>query len=167
MKHALVVFESMFGNTEKIAEAVADGLRTAMTVDVVEVGSAPAVLGADVELLVVGGPTHAFGLSRPSTRADAGKQGADAKRASGTGLREWVDQVSAGAARPAVAAFDTKVRRPRLPGSAARAALHRLRRAGFPARTSAQNFYVGGTPGPLVEGELDRARQWGARCAAQ
>lgn len=167
MKHALVVFESMFGNTRKIAEAVAEGLRTGMTVDVVEVRSAPALLGHEIELLVVGGPTHAFSMSRPSTRADAAKQGADGKTAEGTGLREWVDQIGHGEARPAVAAFDTKVKRPRLPGSAARAALKQLRRAGFSALAQAENFYVGGTPGPLVDGELDRARDWGVKCAAE
>ncbi|MEV6715417.1 flavodoxin [Lentzea sp. NPDC051208] len=167
MKHALVVFESMFGNTGKVAEAVAGGLRTGMVVDVVEVGSAPPVLGDDVELLVVGGPTHAFSMSRPNTRADAVKQGAGAGTADGIGLREWVDQVGKGSVRPAVVAFDTKVKRPRLPGSAARAALTRLRRAGFRALASAENFYVDGTKGPLVDGELDRARDWGAKCAAE
>lgn len=167
MKQALVVFESMFGNTEEIAEAVAAGLRTGLTVDVVEVGSAPLVLGDEVELLVVGGPTHAFSMSRPSTRADAAKQGADVQAAAGIGLREWVDQVGKGSARPAVVAFGTKVKRPRLPGSAARAALTRLRRAGFRTLESAENFYVGGTKGPLVDGELDRARNWGAKCAAE
>jgi hypothetical protein len=167
MKHALVVFESMFGNTGEVAKAVAEGLRTAMTVDVVEVGEAPAVLGDEVELLVVGGPTHAFGMSRPSTRADAAKQGADAGAADGAGLREWVDEVGKGSARPVVVAFDTKVKRPKLPGSAARAALKRLRRAGFRALDSAENFYVDGTKGPLLDGELDRARTWGAKCAAE
>ncbi|MFC3898377.1 flavodoxin family protein [Lentzea rhizosphaerae] len=167
MKQALVVFESMFGNTELVAEAVAEGLRSGMAVDVVEVGSAPPVLGDEVELLVVGGPTHAFSMSRPGTRADAAKQGADAQVAAGTGLREWVDQVGKGSARPAVVAFDTKVKRPRLPGSAARAALTRLRRAGFRALEPAENFYVDGTKGPLVDGELDRARNWGTKCAAE
>jgi hypothetical protein len=125
------------------------------------------VLGDEVELLVVGGPTHAFSMSRPNTRADAVKQGAGAGTAAGIGLREWVDQVGKGSARPAVLAFDTKVKRPRLPGSAARAALTRLRRAGFRALMPAENFYVDGTKGPLVDGELDRARDWGAKCAAE
>ncbi|HSL25245.1 MAG TPA: flavodoxin domain-containing protein [Acidimicrobiia bacterium] len=71
---ALVVFESMFGNTEAIAKAVADGLTARMAVDIVEVGVAPAVLSDDVELLVVGGPTHAFGMSRPGTRQKAAEQ---------------------------------------------------------------------------------------------
>jgi hypothetical protein len=167
MAHALVVFESMFGNTRKIAEAVADGLRTGMTVELSEVNSAPVVLGPEVDLLVVGGPTHAFGMSRPSTRADAGRQGADQPAAAGTGLREWIEKATEGTARPPVATFDTKISRPRLPGSAARAARNRLLRAGFPAVLPAENFYVHGTPGPLADSELARARTWGERLTHQ
>lgn len=167
MKHALVVYESMFGNTKEIAEAVADGLRSALTVEVVEAGSASVELGDEVGLLVVGGPTHAFSMSRPSTRADAATKGADERAAAGTGLREWVERIGKGTARPPVAAFDTKVKRPVLPGSAARAALKQLRRAHFPVLTSAENFYVGGTQGPLLDGEPGRARDWGAQCAAE
>ena len=71
---ALVVYESMFGNTQAIADAVADGLAARVRVDAVEVGAAPTVVGDDVVLLVVGGPTHAFGMSRQATRQDAGRQ---------------------------------------------------------------------------------------------
>ncbi len=52
--HALVVFESMFGNTQMIAQAVAEGLwLEGMSLDIVEVGTAPTVIGDDVDLLVV------------------------------------------------------------------------------------------------------------------
>jgi hypothetical protein len=136
-----------------------------MSVEVVEVSAAPVALG-EVDLLVVGGPTHAFGMSRQTTRADAGRQGADQHAAAGIGLREWVERVAAGgAASPLLAAFDTKVKRPRLPGSAARAARNRLRRAGFRPAAPATNFYVEGTPGPLTGGEEERARAWGERLA--
>ena len=57
---ALVVFESMFGNTEQIAQAVAEGLRASMPVDVAEVIDAPADPPEDVTLIVAGGPTEAF-----------------------------------------------------------------------------------------------------------
>jgi hypothetical protein len=166
MTHALVVFESMFGNTRTVAEAVADGLRTRMEVVLADVDEAPETLAPDVDLVVVGGPTHAFGMSRQSTRADAGRQGADRQAAAGIGLREWIERVVAGGARPPVAAFGTKVRRPKLPGSAARAALHRLRRAGFRPVARAADFFVEGTPGPLTDGETARARAWGERLAS-
>jgi hypothetical protein len=71
---AVVVFESMFGNTKAIAEAVADALSTVLPVELVEVGTASEVVPRDVALLVVGGPTHAFGMSRPDTRRTAVRQ---------------------------------------------------------------------------------------------
>jgi hypothetical protein len=166
MTHALVVFESLFGNTRTIAEAIADGLRTRMDVVVVDVGAAPDAVGSDVSLLVAGGPTHAFSMSRQTTREDAGRQGADQRAAAGIGLREWVDRVATGDVHPPVATFDTKIKRPKLPGSAARAAHRHLRRAGFRPVTRAATFFVEGTPGPLVDGEPARARVWGERLAS-
>ncbi|MFL6114535.1 MAG: flavodoxin family protein [Catenulispora sp.] len=62
---ALVVYESMYGNTRAVAEAVASGLRPAYETEVkpaVDIGAAD-VDRAD--LLVVGGPTHVHGLPRP------------------------------------------------------------------------------------------------------
>jgi hypothetical protein len=150
---ALVVFESMFGNTQVIAEAIADGLSGRMQVDLVEVGAAPAEVGDEVA------------LSRPGTRQDAAKQASDGLVSTRIGLREWL-------ARPqrrtgvAAAAFDTRVSRPRLPGSAARAAEKRLRQLGFRVVAPAASFYVEGTLGPLLEGEPERARRWGEQVLA-
>ena len=70
----LVVYESMFGNTQAIAHAIADGLSLHHDVTLEEVGLAPERLDDDIVLLVVGGPTHALGMSRPETRADAAAQ---------------------------------------------------------------------------------------------
>ena len=161
---ALVVFESMFGNTETIASAIGEGLSTRMPVDVVEVGSAPTDIGADVVLLVVGGPTHAFGMSRPQTREDATRQAGGHVVSTSGGIREWLDAVSGSASMPTVA-FDTRVDKRWVPGSAARAAQRRLRGKGFRAAAEPMTFYVQGTPGPLVEGERSRARLWGVELA--
>ena len=76
---ALVVYESMFGNTEAIAHAIAEGLSLQLAVELVEVSAAPTTL-RDVDLLVAGGPTHAFGLSRRSTRESAREQAPDGAR---------------------------------------------------------------------------------------
>ena len=66
---ALVMYESMFGNTRDIANALAGGMSAHLEVEVVEVSAAPATVGDDVDLLVVGGPTHAHGMSNPGSRA--------------------------------------------------------------------------------------------------
>ena len=154
----LVVFESMFGNTEAIALAVAEGLSTCLDVELVEVNSAPTDLGGEVVLLVAGAPTHALGLSRASTRADATRQGASVQPTD-IGLREWLAGLT-GVRGTSAATFDTRVDRPRVPGSAARAAARRLRRAGFSIIEPAASFSVDGTVGPLVDGEVERARRW-------
>jgi hypothetical protein len=159
---ALVVYESMFGNTRDIASAVADGLRTAGDVETVEVGVAPSRPPADVDLLVVGGPTHAFGMTRASTRADAARQAGGAVVSAGIGVREWLDGVGALPPGLAVAAFDTRVARPQVPGSAARAMHRRLRHLGATPVVPARSFWVAGTRGPLEPDERERARAWGA-----
>jgi hypothetical protein len=156
----LVVYESMFGNTQAIAEAVAQGLAKSSDVAVAEASEAPSHLADDVALLVVGGPTHAFSMSRPRTRQSAAEQGADPARATHRGIREWIAEVSPRADLP-FATFDTKVVSPHLPGSAARAADRKLKHRRFRQVAPPETFYVTGTTGGLVDGELKRAAEWG------
>lgn len=163
---ALVVFESMYGSTKAVAEAVADGLSASGPVRMAEVGilaSTPGsrMLPKDVTLLVVGAPTHAFGLSRPSTRDDAASNAPGGVITSGKGLREWLDALSLTTGGLPVAAFDTKVLKPNLPGSAAKAAEKRLRQMGGRPVTAARSFRVHGKSDGLVDGELEAAREWG------
>jgi hypothetical protein len=161
---ALVVHESMFGNTEAVARAIGEGLTSGgVAVDVVAVRDAPTKL-AGIDLLVVGGPTHAFGMSRESTRADAEAKGADPAAAEAIGVREWIEELEP-APDVVVAAFDTRVRRPRVPGSAARSLRKHLRARGFKAVDPPTDFWVDGMEGPTHPGEVDRARQWGADLA--
>ncbi|AUI64561.1 hypothetical protein B1H26_23740 [Amycolatopsis sp. BJA-103] len=75
---AMVVYESMFGNTEQVAKAVAEGLSPYAEVDVVNVDDVGSV--AEAGLLVVGGPTHVHGMSWPSSRTEAGRQAVDGVR---------------------------------------------------------------------------------------
>lgn len=164
--HALVIFESMFGNTRVIAEAIADGLSSGIETELVEVGAAPTVIGDDVGLFVVGGPTHAFGMSRPGTRKTAAEQAVEGAVSKGIGQREWLDALERGSGSVAAAAFDTRIDKPHwLVGSAARAVEKRLRRLGFRIISASQSFYVAGTPGSLLDGEADRARRWGLELA--
>lgn len=159
---AFVVFESMFGNTEAIAAAIVEALRgegAGFDVEVADVTSEPVVPpGAD--LLVLGGPTHAFSMTRPSSRADAVRQGADHAPVD-EGLREWIDSLPADAGHEHVAAFDTKLAGMRhLPGSAAKAAARAVRAHGFDRALDVESFYVEEVEGPLLEGEIERARAW-------
>jgi len=157
---AAVVYETAWGNTRAVAQAVAEGMRGGLEVGLVEVSTAPAAHELAVELLVVGGPTHAFGMSRPNTRADAAGRGGDP---STTGIREWL--AGAGPLSVRAAAFDTHVRHPNLPGHAGRAAAKVLRLLGAELVAEPQSFYVQDADGPLLEGELERARAWGAELA--
>jgi len=70
---AVIVYESMFGSTKKVAEAIAEGLADCAEVSVVPVTSADAHILDGADLVVVGGPTHTHGMSRPGTRKMAGK----------------------------------------------------------------------------------------------
>jgi len=163
---ALVVYESMFGNTEHVARAVASGLARHLDVEVLDVTEAPHEIDQLLDLIVVGGPTHAFSMTRPSTREDAVRQGAT--HGSPTrGIREWLEHQHAGPHSELVATFDTRVAKVRhLPGSAARKAAHVAHKVGYGPAASPISFYVVDTDGPLLEGELARAEEWGDRLGA-
>jgi len=155
----MVVYESMFGNTRAVAEAIADSLaRHFDRVDVLEADAAPLTLDG-VSLVVVGAPTHAFGMSRPSTRRSAAEQGAAVPPE--RGVREWLAELHRPAHEIHAAVFDTRIRKPPLPGSAAGAIGRRLRRLGFTV-LGRISLGVTGTQGPLGEGELERAERWAA-----
>ena len=163
----LIVYESLWGNTELVARAVADGIAqsTRDGVDLVDVTAAPRI-GDDVDLVVAGGPTHAFSMTRPTTRADAVTQGAT-HTPGAVGLREWLGALPRDGRAVPVATFDTRVGKVRhLPGSAARSAAREARRHGLRPASPPHSFYVEDTAGPLLDGELDRARAWGRELAA-
>jgi hypothetical protein len=164
---ALVVYESMYGNTEEIAMAIAGGLAAHMEVETAEVGGTPARVGAGIHLLVIGGPTHAFGMSRPGTRKSAAEDTDREIVSKGMGIREWIDAMQIDTPRLAAATFDTKIRKPPLPGSAANAAQRRLRKEGLRIVAPAESFYVAGGHGPLLPGEAIRARHWGEAIAGR
>lgn len=163
----LVVYESMYGATKAVAEAIGEGLAERGPVRVAEVSALAAEPGGrtvpdDVDLLVVGGPTHQFGLSRASSRAEAAKKGTIIS--TGAGIREWLEATDLPKGLR-VAAFDTKIMKPNLPGAAARAAEKRLRRLGGTPAAPARSFEVD-KAGALVDGVLDAAREWGATLRA-
>ena len=110
---AVIVYESMFGNTHAIADAVGKGLEPMLEVVVVPLAEAGRERLGDADLLVVGGPTHFHGMSRPRTRkwaaAIAQKPSNDLvldRDAEGPGVRDWL--ASLGHGHTKVAAFDTR-----------------------------------------------------------
>jgi hypothetical protein len=160
---ALVAYESIFGNTGAIARAVAEGLEAGFDVTVADVRTLPPI--GDIDLLVIGAPTHAFSTSRPRTRAHATRKATIKARAFGFGVREYLDYAPW---LPGVhaAAFDTKMKTAALPGSAAHKAYRRLRGLGCHMVASAESFQVTAMTGPLAGGEEDRARRWAGTLAA-
>jgi menaquinone-dependent protoporphyrinogen IX oxidase len=167
---AVVSYESMYGNTRRVAEAVAQGLRAGLDVRVMPISELPddALVGAD--LLVLGAPTHVHGLPRASTREDAARKASAPgdprsleETATRPGMREWLE------AHPMlqkpVATFDTRVAMsPVITGRASKGIAKRLRHAGAETVVPAESFLVRGDD-TLVPGELERAEAWGRALA--
>jgi hypothetical protein len=145
---AVIVYESMYGNTHLVADAIVKGLATGCQVDVVPVDRADRQVYEDADLIVVGGPTHAHGMTHATTRqtaiADARKPDSAVnldRDAEGPGLREWFDTLPS--LQGATAAFDTRVDLPAaLTGRASKGIARRLRHHGLTLITEPESFLV-------------------------
>lgn len=161
----VIVYESMFGTTHSVAEAIGKVAEARAEVVVLPVAEATAEVIGDADLVVVGGPTHVHGLSWATTRAEAESESekyedltldADAE---GPGLRDWFHSVGEVDKVPA-AAFDTRRHGPELAtGRASKGIDRRLRRHGFLTIVEPESFLVD-KEGHLMEGEAERARAW-------
>ncbi|WP_210505723.1 hypothetical protein [Naasia sp. SYSU D00057] len=170
MLKILIVYESMFGSTRSVAEAVERGARSVVgnrvAVALRRVGDVQPEEVSDVDVLVVGAPTHAHSLSRPESRAEAAKWARDPARqltlepdAREEGIREFLATLHPTDA--AFVAFDTRVDAPELfTGSAARAIRKRLLKKGLEPLLPSESFLVT-TEGRLVDGEDTRAEHLG------
>lgn len=162
-----VIYESSYGNTHAIATAIADGLGAAHQVAVIPVGQATPESVNRADLVVVGGPTHAHGMSREQTRQAAveaaRKPGSSLvldPDAAGEGLREWFGTL--GSVAKAAAAFDTRVDAPVLfTGRASKGISQQLRKHGFHEIAPPISFLVTKQT-ELADGQLAAAREWGA-----
>ena len=165
---ALMVYESMYGNTAVVASAIADGLATSgVEVRVRPVTEVAATEVAEAGLLVIGGPTHAHGMSRETTRKTAAsdKKNTFPRPTVEPGLREWIDELPDGDSRLA-AAFDTRIDKPVfLTGSAAKGIARRLERRGFRLVAKPECFLVS-TGNRLLDAEIDHAMRWGSSIAS-
>jgi hypothetical protein len=171
-----VVYESMFGNTHAVAEAIAAGAREAdpgAEVQLLAVRDATRAKLAGTGLLIAGGPTHAPGMSTPFTcqkglEEDAAPaHGTSELRplepsAAGPGIREWLETVPLAQPGAVGAAFDTRAGY-RLAGGAAHDIGCSLEFTGYGLLARPEGFIVWGTEGPLRGGERPRAQRWGSQ----
>jgi hypothetical protein len=162
--NAIVIYESIYGNTRAIAEAIAAGLPDA---PVMTPGELPAG-GPPPDLLVVGGPTHVHRMATARSRhaaIDAARPGTAETAGTGPMVGDWLSSLP-DAHGLVAAAFDTRIDKPQwLAGAASRSIARRLRRRGYTVVDTA-SFVVTENEGPLKAGELERARRWGADLAA-
>ena len=164
MTRALIIVESYFGNTRAIAEAVATGLLDGgAEAQVVEVDQAPSTLPADLDLLVLGAPTHNRGLPTAATRAKACAQAGSGMASHGIG--GWLETTVIPASTTA-AAFDTVISKGWLSGSAAKAIAKALQRQQGRRTVSTRSFVVTASKGPLATGQETDAHSWGRELAA-
>jgi hypothetical protein len=169
----VVVYESMYGNTHLIADAIGRGVEDdGNDVLVLPVHRADAPMLADADLVVVGGPTHVHGMTRESTRKAAVEAAAKPESglevdpdAEGEGLRDWFDDVGK-LSKPA-AAFDTRMEGPpAFTGRASKGIGKRLEKHGCRLVVEPESFLVT-KDNHLEDDEELHAVSWGTRLAQQ
>ena len=145
---ALVVYETKYGNTEKIAVALSDGLKSGgLATDCVKVQDLDVAKVDQCDFLAVGGPTHAFGISGE--------------------IKNFLKKLEKVKLRGKKAfAFDTKFKR-RLYGSAAGKIEDKLKEMQFEIVMAHSSAIVGKTKGPLEENAEEKFRQIGIEIAKQ
>lgn len=159
---AIVVYESLWGNTAAVARAIAEGIgpgAQALTTD----AAAGDVL-AEADLLVAGAPVLGFSLPSDQMRESVARGEANAPTPpdlSHPSLRSWLESLPRGDGR--VAAFETRIWWS--PRGATGEIEERFKRAGYRTIAKAQKFVVTDKYGPLREGEIERARRWGQELA--
>jgi len=159
---AVVVYESLWGNTAAVARAIAAGIgpdaRALSTAEAVP----EAVAGAD--LIVAGSPLFAFRLPTEPVREGIRKKAATFAAPpdlSHPALRTWLETLAPGRGR--AAAFETRIWWS--PGGATGAILKALQTTGYTPIARGKRFRVTGMTGPLKPGQLERAETWGRELA--
>ncbi len=140
---ALIVYDSMYGNTEKIARAIGAALASSGVVKVFRPGAVNPSDLASVDLLIVGAPTQG-GRATPA-------------------IQDFLNKLPERAVKGVnVAAFDTRLstRWVGIFGYAAGKIAESLKRKGGNLIVPPEPFFVKGREGPLKEGELERAVVW-------
>ena len=159
---AIVVYESLWGNTAALARAIAEGIGGGTRA--VSTGEAGAEALAGVDLIVAGAPVLGFRLPTEEMRRSVltterrAPKPADLSHPS---MRAWLDTVPAG--RCSFAAFESGLWWS--PGGATKSIAEKMAAAGYSEVVKGRRFVVRGRYGPLRDGELDKARSWGAELA--
>ena len=159
---AVVVYESHWGNTAAIAKEIAAGLGPEARALTTDEASADAI--RDAELIVAGAPVIAFSL--PSDKMlesldDESRKAPSPPDLAHPSMRSWLAGLPHGHGQSV--AFETGVRWS--PGGATGAIGRGLEGAGYRPVAKSRRFVVKGMYGPLRDGELERAREWGAELA--
>lgn len=160
---AVVVYESLWGNTAAVARAIAEGLGAGA--EALSTAEATIEKTAGAELIVGGAPLFAFRLPTEALRENIRRKAATFPRLpdlSHPSMNAWLKTLPPG--KGYAAAFETRIWWS--PGSATHAILAGLIAAGYRPLMRGKRFRVRGLCGPLKEGELDRARAWGEELAA-
>jgi flavodoxin I len=142
MMNTLIIYDSTFGNTAQIAQAMADKLGEHGTVRIALADEAGLSEMEEIDLLIVGGPTQRHGVS-PAIRDLL--EGLPRRTLHGAGA----------------ATFDTRYHMAAWKsGSAAHRIASKLKRTGASLLVEPESFFVAEREGPLEEGELERAARW-------
>jgi flavorubredoxin len=147
MVKALVVYDSMYGNTEKVAKALAAGLQSGgVDVDAIKVDAVKVDELGKVDLLCVGSPVHAWNASKP--------------------VQEFLERLKSvdGLTGKKAFAFDTKMKS-RLAGSAGGKIERKLKDISFTIAKRSESAIVKGREGPLQERAEETFKQIGAELA--
>jgi hypothetical protein len=162
---AIVVYESYWGNTASVARAVAEGIGPDAKALNTDEAAGEALAGVD--LVVAGSPIVAFSLPSEKMRSDmAAKPDKKAPKPPDLShplLRTWLEGLPQAGAAARGAAFETGFKLS--PGGATGKILKMLETKGYQPVSKKERFLVKGSYGPVKEGELDRARAWGAELA--
>jgi len=156
---ALVVYDSIFGNTELVAQAMGRALGAPEGAEAHRVTEVKPEQLKGLELLIVGSPTRAF-QPTPATKRFLGS--IPARGLGGVKVAAFDTRFNVEDADSAILAFLVS-----LFGYAAKPIANRLTRKGGELMLAPEGFFVEGTEGPLREGELERAEEWARRIAAE